>query len=109
MHKKIDMKIRVPKEKERYRQAKEWIQKNFREQQYESTIEGLGTYATTMLFHQYSPEHLVRKKDGTPDWEKEHMLIRYLWKQTFKHQIREYTPTEGDQIRSLQAVKDFHL
>jgi len=100
--------VNAQTEKERYRQAKEWIQKNFRNRQHESTIEGLGTYATTMLFQQYSPEHLARKKDGAPDWEKEHMLICYLWKQTFKHQIREYTPTEGDQIRSLQDVKDFY-
>lgn len=93
------MKSQNERNRERYDKVRNWIQRNFKRDLCESTIEGLGTYATTMLFQQYHPEHIVRKKDGTPDWDKERALVRYLWRQTFKQPTKIYIPTEGDRIR----------
>jgi len=61
----------------------------------EPAKERLGTYDTCVIFEQYHPEHIVRKKDGTPDFKAERKVVSYLKnktlrkKQDFIHQQRE--------------------
>ena len=72
--------------------------KRLRERHFES----LGTFDTWGKYEQYPTHKLARRKDGTPDFEKERMLVRHLHFITFnKPQSVPYNPTEGDAIRGL--------
>jgi len=90
------------KYRERYNLSKWFLFRNHIKQIHDQKIEELGTYATATTFKQYVDCKLVRDKDGTPNFEKELQVVRYLKDKTFNGRYVKniYTITEGDIIRN---------
>jgi len=89
------------KRRKRYRLARKYIKDTYNKIYNDQKSEELGTYATHSKFKQYPSDRLVRKKDGTPNFEEEMKQVKRLKNQTFNSKSREYTPTEGDRIRGI--------
>ena len=87
-----------------YKKAKEYIKKTYKKQLHNQKVEELGTYDTAGVWNSRTKNGMRRKKDGTPDWEKEIETIEILKKKTFsnKKRMRDYSITEGDVKRGYK-------
>jgi len=98
---------RLPKYRKRnheiYKIAKEYLNSNFGSLMHDQKIESVGTYATAQIFHKNRDCGVKKKKDGTPDWDKERQEIDVLMKKTFSKKKRLYSKTQGDIIRGINC------
>jgi len=94
-------KLSLERRNEINRMAREYNKKNFGKLMHEKNIEKLGTPSTMPIFRQNADNKITRKKDGTPDWEKERLYVNILKSKTFSKNKIMYSGTESDVIRGI--------